>query len=166
IATQEVVQLYVHDNASRLDRPYQELKAFEKVKLTAGEEKQVSFKLDKRAFSYFDEDNNAWLLEPGRFTLRIGSSSRDIHAEVPVTVVSSTPAFSLDTPWIDVQTYPVAATIVAKVIGDAETNAWIEGTPTLGEKLESALKLQPALAKDESKREQAKKDILSKINAL
>ena len=166
IATQEVVQLYVHDNASRLDRPYQELKAFEKVKLTAGEEKQVSFKLDKRAFSYFDEDKNAWLLEPGRFTLRIGSSSRAIHAEVPVKVVSSTPAFSLDTPWIDVQTYPVAATIVAKVIGDAETNAWIEGTPTLGEKLESALKLQPTLTKDESEREQVKKDILSKINAL
>lgn len=166
IATQEVVQLYVHDNASRLDRPYQELKAFDKVKLNAGEEKKVSFALDKRAFSYFDEDKNDWVLEPGRFTLRIGSSSRDIHAEVPVMVVSSTPAFSLDTPWVDVQTYPAAATIVAKVIGDAETNAWIEGTPTLGDKLDSALKTQPSLAKDKSKREQIKKDILSKINAL
>jgi len=166
ITTQEVVQLYVHDNSSRLDRPYQELKAFEKVRLAAGEEKQVSFKLDKRAFSYFDEDRNAWLLEPGRFTLRIGSSSRDIHAEVPVTVTSATPAFSLDTPWVDVQTYPAAATIVAKVIGDAETNAWIEGTPTLGDKLESALQRQPALAKDEAQKAQIKKDILSEMNAL
>ncbi|MGU3412512.1 beta-glucosidase [Enterobacteriaceae bacterium C34A] len=166
IETQEVVQLYVHDNASRLDRPYQELKAFNKVRLAAGEEKQVSLSLDKRAFSYFDEDKNDWLLEPGRFTLRIGNSSRDIHAEVPVTVVSATPAFSLNTPWIDVQTYPVAATIVAKVIGDEATNAWIEGSPTLGEKMDAALKLKPELAKEPAKMEQIKQDVLNQINAL
>lgn len=102
VDTKEVVQLYVHDNASRLDRPYQELKAFDKVTLRAGEEKRVTFKLDKRAFSYFDPDKNDWLLEPGPFTLHIGSSSSDIRAKVPLMVTSSTPAFSFDTPWIDI----------------------------------------------------------------
>lgn len=165
-ATKEVVQLYVHDEASRLDRPEQELKAFDKVSLAAGEEKRVTLSLDKRAFSYFDEDKGDWVLEPGRFTLRIGPSSRDIRAEVPLVVTSSTPAFSFDTPWLAVQTYEKAATIVAKAIGDDETNAWIEGTPTLGDKLEAALKKQPELAKDEAKRQKLKQEILQQINAL
>ncbi|MDL4914886.1 MAG: glycoside hydrolase family 3 C-terminal domain-containing protein [Enterobacterales bacterium endosymbiont of Blomia tropicalis] len=164
--TKEVVQLYVHDNASRLDRPEQELKAFEKVSLAAGAEKQVTLNLDKRAFSYFDEDRNDWVLEPGRFTLRIGSSSRDIHTEVPLTVTSSTPAFSFETPWIDIQTYEKAASIVAKAIGDEATNAWIEGTPTLGDKLDDALKQQPELMKDEKKKLILKQNILRQINTL
>ena len=156
----------MHDNASRLDRPEQELKAFEKVSLAAGAEKQVTLNLDKRAFSYFDEDRNDWVLEPGRFTLRIGSSSRDIHTEVPLTVTSSTPAFSFETPWIDIQTYEKAASIVAKAIGDEATNAWIEGTPTLGDKLDDALKQQPELMKDEKKKLILKQNILRQINAL
>lgn len=164
--TKEVVQLYVHDEASRLDRPVQELKAFEKVSLAAGAERQVTLKLDKRSFSYFDEDKNDWVLEPGRFTLRIGSSSRDIRTEVPLIVTSSTPAFSLETPWIDVQTYEKAAAIVANVIGDEETNAWIQGAPTLGEKLDAALQQQPEPVKDEAKRQKIKQEILQQINAL
>lgn len=164
--TKEVVQLYVHDEASRLDRPVQELKAFEKVSLQAGAEQQVTLKLDKRSFSYFDEDKNDWVLEPGRFTLRIGSSSRDIRTEVPLIVTSSTPAFSLETPWIDVQTYEKAAAIVANVIGDEETNAWIQGAPTLGEKLDAALQQQPEPVKDEAKRQKIKQEILRQINAL
>ncbi|WAT08091.1 glycoside hydrolase family 3 C-terminal domain-containing protein [Rouxiella badensis] len=166
VAAKEVVQLYVHDDASRLDRPLQELKAFEKVSLAAGEEKRVTFRLDKRAFSYFDADMNAWVLEPGHFTLRVGSSSRDIRAEAPLRVISATPAFSFATPWIDVQTYEKAATIVAGVIGDDETNAWIQGSPTLGEKLDASLKLKPELATDEAKRQAVKQEILQQINAL
>lgn len=164
--TKEVVQLYVHDDASRLDRPEQELKAFEKVSLPAGAKKQVILSLDRRAFSYFDEDRNDWVLEPGRFMLRIGSSSRDIRTEVPLTVTSSTPAFSFETPWIDIQTYEKAASIVAQAIGDEATNAWIEGTPTLGDKLDNSLKQQPELMKDEKKRQKLMQEILRKINAL
>jgi len=166
IAAKEVVQLYVHDDASRLDRPMQELKAFQKVSLPAGEEKSVTFSLDKRAFSYYDADKGDWVLEPGKFTLRIGSSSRDIRAETPLLVISKTPAFSFNTPWIDIQTYEKAATIVASVIGDDATNAWIEGSPTLGEKLDEVLKLKPEFTKDTSKLQDEKQAILKRINAL
>lgn len=166
IAAKEVVQLYVHDDASRLDRPMQELKAFQKVSLSAGEEKSVTFSLDKRAFSYYDADKGDWVLEPGKFTLRIGSSSRDIRAETPLLVISKTPAFSFNTPWIDIQTYEKAATIVASVIGDDATNAWIEGSPTLGEKLDEVLKLKPEFIKDSSKLQDEKQAILKRINAL
>lgn len=79
---------------------------------------------------------------------------------------SSTPAFSFDTPWIDIQTYEKAATIVARFIGDEQTNAWIYGNPTLGDKLEDALKLKPEFAKDEAKRQKLKQEILQEINSL
>ena len=166
IDTKEVIQVYVHDNASRLDRPEQELKAFRKISLSPGEVKNVTFKLDKRAFSYFDADKNDWVLEPGQFTVRIGSSSHDIHAEIPLQVTSSTPAFTFNTPWINVQTYEKAATIVARVIGDEETNAWISGEPTLGEKLEASLKLYPELTNDKEKRRALEQKILDEINSL
>jgi beta-glucosidase len=165
-ATKEVVQLYVTDNASRLDRPLQELKAFRKVSLEAGEQQQVKFQLNKRDFSYYDSDKHAWVLEPGRFTLRVGSSSRNIHAEMPLLVVSATPAFSMDSPWIDVQTYEKAAEIVAQVIGENETISWINGSPSLNDKLEQALIKNPELKTDAAKRQQIKQSILDKINAL
>jgi beta-glucosidase len=39
----EVVQLYIHDEHSKIDRPIHELKGFKRVNLNAGEEKKVLF---------------------------------------------------------------------------------------------------------------------------
>ena len=55
---------------------------------------------------------------------------------------------------------------MAKAIGDEATNAWIEGTPTLGDKLDDALKQQPELMKGEKKKLILKQNILRQINAL
>lgn len=74
----EVIQLYVKDESAELKRPEKELKAFEKVFLKQGEEKKIEFELDKSAFSYFHPDKG-WVIEPGKFQLLIGSSSRDIR---------------------------------------------------------------------------------------
>lgn len=41
-------------HGSRKNRIFQELKAFEKVELAAGEEKQICFTLDKQDFSHHD----------------------------------------------------------------------------------------------------------------
>lgn len=41
----EVVQLYIHDEESSVDREYKALKGFQRVELTPGEEKTVSFKI-------------------------------------------------------------------------------------------------------------------------
>jgi beta-glucosidase len=78
-AGKETVQVYVHDLMSSLPRPPQELKAFCKVSLLPGETQAIEFSLDERAFSYYDPDQHAWVCEPGRFEIRIGSSSRDIR---------------------------------------------------------------------------------------
>jgi len=75
----EVVQVYVHDQEASVDRPDQELKAFDKVFLDPGESTSVTFELDETAFSFFSEEQMAWIAEPGTFTIRVGSSSRDIR---------------------------------------------------------------------------------------
>jgi beta-glucosidase len=75
----EVVQLYVRDVKSSLDRPVKELKAFERVELKPGEARTIAFKLDKSALSYFDPAKKAWVAEPGAFEVQVGASSRDIR---------------------------------------------------------------------------------------
>ena len=74
----EVVQLYIHDERSSLERPYKELKGFEKILLKPGETKTVTFTLDKRALSVYDEASKNWTAEEGLFKVLIGSSSRHI----------------------------------------------------------------------------------------
>jgi beta-glucosidase len=74
----EVVQLYVKDVQSTVDRPVKELKAFKKVSLNPGEEKTVELTIDKKAFSFFDLKTKEWVAENGEFEILIGSSSQDI----------------------------------------------------------------------------------------
>ncbi|NMC08367.1 MAG: glycosyl hydrolase [Candidatus Lokiarchaeota archaeon] len=75
----EVVQIYVEDVESRIDRPIKELKGFEKVFLEPGKTKTVKITLDTRALEYYDEAKNEWICEPGVFKLHAGASSRDIR---------------------------------------------------------------------------------------
>ena len=75
----EVVQLYIYDCESSLARPPKELKAFKKINLKPGEKKTVKFELDKTALSFYDPSKKGWVVEPGKFEVLIGSSSRDIR---------------------------------------------------------------------------------------
>lgn len=76
----ETVQLYVRDVASPVERPYKELKGFRKIALEPGEEETVEFKLTADDLKYFDEAKHAWVAEPGKFEVHIGSSSADIRS--------------------------------------------------------------------------------------
>ena len=78
----EVVQLYINDVKSTIDRPVKELKNFEKVYLKAGETKTVTFEIDAQDLSYFDADKHEWVAEPGKFKVLLGSSSEDIKSTV------------------------------------------------------------------------------------
>ena len=75
----EIVQLYVHDVKSTVDRPLKELKGFQRVTLKPGEARNVSFTLDKSAMSFFSTAKDEWVAEPGAFEVWIGASSRDIR---------------------------------------------------------------------------------------
>jgi len=75
VAGAEVAQLYVSDPSAQVDRPERELKGFQKVSLAPGETRHVTLNLDKRAFSYWDESAHKWIVDPGKFMIRVGDSS-------------------------------------------------------------------------------------------
>jgi beta-glucosidase len=75
----EVVQLYLHQAKSSVDRPPQELKGFRRVMLTAGQSQAVTFTLDPRAMSFYSVAKHAWVAEPSGFDVLVGASSRDIR---------------------------------------------------------------------------------------
>ena len=86
----EVVQLYVHGPATAVPRPEQELRAFSRVDLAAGEEREITLALPPRAFAYYDPNqhsrSDAWQIEPGAYEIRASSSSRDVRLRATVTV--------------------------------------------------------------------------------
>ena len=84
----EVAQVYVNDVESSVKRPVIELKGFEKVKLMPGESKEVIVKLDKKSFAFYSEEENAWIVEEGKFNILIGSSSSDIRLEEAINIKS------------------------------------------------------------------------------
>lgn len=88
----EVAQLYVNDVKSTIYRPVKELRGFKKVFLKAGEEKEISIELDKRAFAYYNVELGDWHVESGEFKLLVGASSRDIRLEASVNVESTVDA--------------------------------------------------------------------------
>ena len=75
----EVVQLYVHDGHSSVDRPVKELKGFRRVELSPGKSTTVSFTLDKSSMAYYSTQKKDWIAEPGTFDVLVGSSSADIR---------------------------------------------------------------------------------------
>ena len=81
----EVVQLYVSQPEGKLDKPYQVLAAFAKTEeLGPGEEQQLTLSFDLRDLASYDSERAAWILEPGEYILRLGTSSRDTKAAARV----------------------------------------------------------------------------------
>lgn len=74
----EVVQLYINDVVSSVTTPVKELKGFEKIKLAAGEQKTIRFKLTHEHLFLFNRHLDP-VVEPGMFSVMIGSSSEDIR---------------------------------------------------------------------------------------
>ena len=85
-AGKEVVQLYVTKDGSNIERADKELKAFKKVLVPAGKEVTVALNLDVNDLAYYDEAGKRWVVEPGRYKLQAGSSSKDIRGVANITV--------------------------------------------------------------------------------
>ena len=76
----EVVQLYVHKEDSRVVRPIRQLKDFVRVKdLAPGETRTVTLSVKKEELRYFDVISGQMLLEDGGYLLEAGASSVDIR---------------------------------------------------------------------------------------
>lgn len=81
----EVVQLYLHDTLASVARPVKELKGFQRISLNPGEEKKVTFELGFDELSMLDKDLNR-MVEPGKFRIMVGASSKDIRLREFLTV--------------------------------------------------------------------------------
>jgi len=85
-AGHEVVQLYVRDRVSSVTRPVKELKGFAKVLLQPGETVTVALDLGPEALAFHDVRMRE-VVEPGEFTVMVGTSSRDVDLQsVTLTV--------------------------------------------------------------------------------
>ena len=87
VAGKEIAQVYVQAPKGRLEKPAQELKAFAKtLELQPGESQTLTMTIPVRDLASFDEAGSQWLAETGTYTFRIGASSRDIKASLPLAL--------------------------------------------------------------------------------
>jgi len=78
VSGDEVVQLYLRDDFSSVTTYVKVLRGFERLNLLSGEEKVVNFELTPQELGLWDK-NSHFVVEPGNFTVMLGSSSDDIR---------------------------------------------------------------------------------------
>ncbi|MDT8369788.1 MAG: glycoside hydrolase family 3 N-terminal domain-containing protein [Longimicrobiales bacterium] len=77
-ASDEVVQLYLSDEVASVARPTSELRGFRRIHLAPGASTRVTFTLDRSDLVLLDEELRE-VVEPGRFRVAVGASSRDLR---------------------------------------------------------------------------------------
>jgi beta-glucosidase len=73
----EVAQCYVRDLVGSVTRPVKELKAFQKVDLSPGQSREVTFTLKPSDLAFYTASGK-WESEPGAFKVFVGGNSRDV----------------------------------------------------------------------------------------
>ncbi|SCA86903.1 hypothetical protein BGLY_3080 [Bacillus glycinifermentans] len=146
----EIVQLYVRDRESTVIRPEKELRGFEKITLQPGEEKTVTFELDKRAFAYYNTELKNWHVEAGTFGILIGKSSSDIVLEETVEVESTVnmiKPFHRNTLAGDLMEDPVTAPVISRFLAKlGESNGGGQAEQDNAEMIEAIIKYSPLRA--------------------
>lgn len=89
-AGDEVVQLYSHQRASRVEQPIKQLRAFQRVHLRPGQTTTVRLSFPASALAHWDVTRNRWAVETAAHDLMAGSSSADIRARGAVHVRGET----------------------------------------------------------------------------
>jgi beta-glucosidase len=83
MAGAEVVQLYLRDPVASVVRPVEELKGFQRIMLAPGEQRTVSFTVDREMLAFYN-DRMQWTAEPGKFELMVGSAADDIRLRATI----------------------------------------------------------------------------------
>jgi beta-glucosidase len=86
-ASDEVVQLYVKAPQSSVKRPIKELKGFQRINLAPGAAKTISFTLPASELAFWDVARNAFVVDPGVYSVMVGKSSADIELAGVLKVV-------------------------------------------------------------------------------
>ncbi len=90
LAGDEVVQLYVRANQSRVKRPLKQLAGFKRVHLKPGEQQTITFTLQGEQFAFWDVTRERYAVENGEYTILIGRSSAQIELQSVITVHGET----------------------------------------------------------------------------
>ncbi|EOO77671.1 glycoside hydrolase family 3 C-terminal domain-containing protein [Bacillus mycoides] len=152
-AGKEIVQLYIKDVESSMTRPEKELKGFEKVELQPGEEKTVSFTLNKRSFAYYNVELKDWHVETGEFEILVGKSSKEIvlHDSMYVqsTTITQKPVHRntlLGDIFTDPILAPIAKGLMEKALKDSPFGSMTEGDSDASEMMDAMLNYMPLRA--------------------
>jgi beta-glucosidase len=86
MAGDTVAQLYVTHLGSKVERPKEELKGFQRVAVKPGETKTVQIPLKASTLAYWDEKTGAFQVEREPVKVMIGESSADIKLNTTVRV--------------------------------------------------------------------------------
>ena len=158
----EIVQLYVRDIESSVIRPAKELKGFEKVMLQPGEEKTVTFTLDKRAFAYYNEEIKDWYVEDGEFEILVGGSSQHTPLRTTITVKSTQPikkVYTINSTLGEIMENPTGVAIIQELMkNDQDMSGQVSGM-TAGMPLRSIMLFSRGQITEEMIN-----DILDKLN--
>jgi beta-glucosidase len=76
----ETVQIYLKKQNSAVDRADKELKAFTKIDVSPGQTSTVQLAVSVSDLAYYKVQGHLWVVEPGKYQVLAGSSSRDIRA--------------------------------------------------------------------------------------
>lgn len=82
---EEVAQLYLRDEVASVVQPNRQLKKFQRVMLKSGERRRVSFVLNYDDLAVVTAGLQR-VVEPGEFTVMVGSSSNDIRLEKKISI--------------------------------------------------------------------------------
>ena len=85
----EVVEVYYSAPDAELEKPFQELAGFQKVSVAPGRTGTVTITFDTASMASYDEAREAYILEGGTYTIRVGNSSRNTAAAATITLDES-----------------------------------------------------------------------------
>ncbi|MFE9425591.1 glycoside hydrolase family 3 C-terminal domain-containing protein [Kitasatospora sp. NPDC006697] len=87
----EVVQLYLRAVDARYEAPLLRLADFRKVRLAAGQESELTFRLPAERFAHWDVATGAFTVDPGAYEVIVGRSAGHPVLSAPVTVTGAAP---------------------------------------------------------------------------
>ncbi|GAA4176239.1 beta-glucosidase family protein [Gryllotalpicola koreensis] len=127
VAGAEIVQVYVTDAEASVYRPEQELRGFARVQLEPGQSQAVAVELDARAFAFWSTAAHAWVVEGGRFGIRVGASSRDIRLTDTITLTGAeiTPPLSVDSTAEQFLAHPQGGAWLRETLAETEMGAML-----------------------------------------
>jgi beta-glucosidase len=96
----DVSEVYVGEDHPVVPRPARELKGFARVDLRPGQTRRAKVTLDSRAFSYYAAAAHEWQVDPGTYTVSIGSSVDQIAIKSSLSLTTSEATAATHSPFL------------------------------------------------------------------